>query len=74
MIARSGLFAGLGLFIIYGGLIALGAHNSNVLIVDNRTELLGVLSFQTLGNIGNTILSVLVALALKRITSPDSSY
>jgi len=63
MIARSGLFAGLGLFVIYGGLIALGAHNSNVLVIDNRTELLSVLSIQTLGNIGNAFLSVLVALA-----------
>jgi len=63
MIARSGLLAGLGLFVIYGGLIALGAHNSNVLVVDNRTELLSVLSIQTLGNIGNAFLSVLVALA-----------
>ncbi len=63
MIARSGLFAGIGLFVIYGGLIALGAHNSNVLVIDNRTELLNVLSLQTLGNIGNAFLSVLVALA-----------
>jgi LIVCS family branched-chain amino acid:cation transporter len=63
MIARSGLFAGFGLFVIYGGLIALGAHNSNVLVIDNRTELLSVLSIQTLGNIGNAFLSVLVALA-----------
>ncbi len=63
MIARSGLFAGLGLFVIYGGLIALGAHNSDVLVVDNRTELLSILSIQSLGNIGNAFLSVLVALA-----------
>ena len=63
MIARSGLFAGLGLFVIYGGLIALGAHNSAVLVVDNRTELLSTLSIQALGNIGNAFLSVLVALA-----------
>jgi LIVCS family branched-chain amino acid:cation transporter len=59
MIARSGLLAGLGLFVIYGFLIALGAHNSNVLVVDNRTELLSVLSIQILGNIGNAFLSVL---------------
>jgi len=63
MIAKSGLLAGLGLFIIYGGLIALGAHNSTELVVENRTELLSTLSLQTLGNIGNTFLSVLVALA-----------
>ena len=63
MIARSGLLAGSGLFVIYGGLIALGAHNSNELIIENRTELLSTLSLQTLGNIGNAFLSVLVALA-----------
>ena len=63
MIIRSCLFAGLGLFLIYGGLIVLGAHNSNVLVIDNRTELLSVLSIQTLGNIGNVFLSVLIALA-----------
>ncbi|MFT4697648.1 MAG: LIVCS family branched-chain amino acid:cation transporter [Flavobacteriaceae bacterium] len=63
MIAKSGLIAGLGLFIIYGGLIALGAHNSGELIIENRTELLSTLSLQTLGNIGNAFLSVLVALA-----------
>ena len=63
MIAKSGLIAGLGLFIIYGGLIALGAHNSNEIVVENRTELLSTLSLQTLGNIGNSFLSVLVALA-----------
>ena len=63
MIIRSGSFAGLGLFLIYGGLIVLGAHNSNVLVIDNRTELLSVLSIQTLGNIGNVFLSVLIALA-----------
>ena len=63
MIIRSGLFAGLGLFLIYGGLIVLGAHNSNVLVIDNRTELLSVLSIQTLGNIGNVFLSVLITLA-----------
>ena len=63
MIIRSGLFAGLGLFLIYGGLIVLGAYNSNVLVIDNRTELLSVLSIQSLGNIGNVFLSVLIALA-----------
>lgn len=63
MIIRSGLFAGLGLFLIYGGLIVLGAHNSTVLVIDNRTELLSVLSIQNLGNIGNVFLSVLLALA-----------
>ncbi len=63
MIARSGLLAGLGLFLIYGGLIALGAFNSGSLNVENRTELLTLLSTNTLGNIGTAFLAVLVALA-----------
>lgn len=63
MIARSGGIAGIGLFIIYGGLIALGAANSGVLTIENRTELLTLLSANTLGNIGTAFLAVLVALA-----------
>lgn len=63
MIARSGLLAGIGLFIIYGGLIALGAFYSGTLEIENRTELLTLLSTQTLGNIGTAFLGVLVALA-----------
>ena len=63
MIARSGLLAGLGLFFIYGGLIALGAIHSGTLAIDNRTELLTVLSTRTLGNVGTAFLGVLVALA-----------
>ena len=63
MIGKAGLLAGLGLFVIYGGLIALGAYNSGVLDIDNRTELLTVLSANTLGNMGTVFLAVLVALA-----------
>ncbi len=63
MIARSGLIAGLGLFLIYGGLIFLGALNSGTLESENRTELLISLSTQTLGDIGTAFLGVLVALA-----------
>jgi len=63
MIARAGLIAGIGLFLIYGGLIALGAFNSGVLEVANRTDLLTQLSTQTLGDIGTVFLGVLVALA-----------
>ena len=63
MIARSGLMAGFGLLLIYGGLIALGAFNSGSLTVASRTELLTTLSTNTLGNIGTTFLAVLVALA-----------
>jgi branched-chain amino acid:cation transporter, LIVCS family len=63
MIGKAGLLAGLGLFLIYGGLIALGAFNSGTLVIENRTELLTVLSSNTLGNMGAAFLAVLVALA-----------
>jgi len=63
MIARAGLMAGLGLFLIYGGLIALGALNSGTITVESRTELLTWLSTRTLGEIGTAFLGVLVALA-----------
>jgi len=63
MIAKAGLLAGLGLFLIYGGLIALGAAHSGTLNVENRTELLSLLSSNTLGSVGTAFLGVLVALA-----------
>lgn len=63
IIAKSGLIAGLGLFLIYGGLIALGAFNSGTLDIENRTELLTLLSIETLGNFGTAFLAVLVSLA-----------
>jgi LIVCS family branched-chain amino acid:cation transporter len=63
IIAKAGLIAGLGLLLIYGGLIALGAVNSGTLDIDNRTQLLTLLSTETLGSIGTAFLGVLVALA-----------
>lgn len=64
VLIRSGLVAGLGLAIIYTGLIALGAlrsgHYSDSI---TRSELLTNLSLTTLDNIGTTFLSVLVSLA-----------
>ena len=63
MIARSGLLAGVGLFVIYGGLIALGAYYSSDLQVTQRTQLLKILSKNTLGDYGTAFLGVLVALA-----------
>jgi LIVCS family branched-chain amino acid:cation transporter len=63
IIAWSGLISGLGLLLIYGGLIALGAFYSGTLEVENRTELLSLLSNKTLGSLGAAFLSVLVALA-----------
>ena len=64
IIAKSGLVAALGLFIIYAGLIAIGAlYNGHFDPEISRTELLTGLSQKMLGNIGTTFLSVLVALA-----------
>ncbi len=63
VIAKAGLFAGIGFVIMYVGLIALGAANSGTLDIDNRTELLSQLSYNTLGNMGRAALGILVALA-----------
>ncbi|MBT8273853.1 MAG: branched-chain amino acid transport system II carrier protein, partial [Bacteroidia bacterium] len=53
-----------GLFIIYAGLIATGSNfNTQFDPEISRPELLSGLSLKTLGNIGTTFLSVLVALA-----------
>lgn len=46
-----------------GGLIALGALNSGTFEIENRTQLLVLLSTETLGSIGSLFLAVLVALA-----------
>jgi LIVCS family branched-chain amino acid:cation transporter len=64
VIARSGAVAMLGLFLIYIGLIAVGAnYNTQFPETITRSELLAGLANQTLGSIGQTFLSVLVALA-----------
>jgi len=64
MIARSGLIAMSGLFIIYMGLIFIGSTFNAQFPEDiSRSQLLFELSNRTLGNIGGTFLSVLVALA-----------
>ena len=63
-IIKAGLIAGLGLLVIYAGLIYNGALFSSTFTEDaNRTQVLTSLSTQTLGNIGTVFLSVLVALA-----------
>jgi LIVCS family branched-chain amino acid:cation transporter len=63
-IARSGFIAMAGLFIIYTGLIAIGAiYNSEFTNDITRTDLLTGLSIKTLGSIGSVFLSVLVGLA-----------
>ncbi|TBN03297.1 branched-chain amino acid transport system II carrier protein [Hyunsoonleella flava] len=64
MIAKSGLIAMIGLFIIYTGLIAIGAfYNSHFDENITRTDLLSGLATKTLGNTGSAFLSVLIALA-----------
>jgi LIVCS family branched-chain amino acid:cation transporter len=64
IIAKSGFVAILGLFIIYTGLIAIGAlYNGEFSSDVTRTELLLGLSKSMLGDIGGTFVSVLVALA-----------
>jgi LIVCS family branched-chain amino acid:cation transporter len=64
IIRKAGFVAGLGLLLIYGGLILNGALFSHVFEEKaTRTQVLTDLSTQTLGNIGTTFLSVLVALA-----------
>ncbi len=64
IISKSGLIAGAGLLIIYTGLIYSGALFGNLFAEDvKRSEMLIGISNQTLGNLGTTFLSVLVALA-----------
>ncbi len=64
MIARAGWLAGMGLLIIYGGLILSGALLHDQFDPDiNRTGLVSAISSFTLGNQANLLLSVLISLA-----------
>lgn len=64
LITKSGFIAGGGLLLIYGGLVYSGSAFSSTFVEGaTRTEVLTNLSTQTLGNIGTSFLSVLVALA-----------
>lgn len=64
LILKAGLVAGLGLFIIYAGLIYIGAvHNSEFSQDISRSDLLLALGKNTLGNTGSILLSVVIALA-----------
>ena len=64
LIKKSGLVAGLGLFIIYAGLIIIGSlFNSSFPEDATRTDVLNGLSTLTLGSTGTAFLSVLIALA-----------
>lgn len=64
LICKAGIVAGIGLLMIYTGLIYSGVLFSNTFGENaTRTEILTSLSTQTLGDIGTVFLSVLVALA-----------
>ncbi|SHJ61543.1 branched-chain amino acid:cation transporter, LIVCS family [Maribacter aquivivus] len=64
LIRNAAWFAGLSLFLIYMGLILSGALVHSVFDADtSRTEILSGLAIQSLGNIGNLFLSILVGLA-----------
>ncbi|MEL0645623.1 branched-chain amino acid transport system II carrier protein [Olleya sp. Ti.3.14] len=70
LIKKSGLIAGFGLFIIYAGLIAVGASygaeieiNSSINNDMQRANLLTGISVKALGDFGYAVLSVLIALA-----------
>ncbi len=64
LMIKSGIVAGIGLLIIYMGMVYNGALFYSEFEPDvTRTELLSGLSLKTLGNIGKVLLSILVALA-----------
>ncbi|TLP77308.1 branched-chain amino acid transport system II carrier protein [Maribacter sp. ACAM166] len=64
LIRNAGWLAGLALFLIYMGLILSGALVHSVFDADTtRTALLSGLAIQSLGNVGNFFLSVLVGIA-----------
>jgi LIVCS family branched-chain amino acid:cation transporter len=64
LIRKAGWFAGLGLFLVYTGLIITGAlfHDSFDIEI-SRTSLLSGISLKTLGSTANFMLSILVSLA-----------
>ncbi|NDV14504.1 branched-chain amino acid transport system II carrier protein [Muricauda sp. TY007] len=64
LIGKAGLWAGIGLFLVYGGLILTGALFGDAFDTDiSRTALLRGISTKTLGQTANILLSILVSLA-----------
>lgn len=70
MIRKSGFIAGLGLLLIYAGLISVGSFFGADIEIDNtlsgdmqRANLLRGISIASLGDFGNKVLSILIALA-----------
>jgi LIVCS family branched-chain amino acid:cation transporter len=70
IIRKSGFIAGLGLLLIYAGLISIGSFFGADIEIDNtlsgdmqRANLLRGISLASLGAFGNKVLSILIALA-----------
>ncbi|SDR71005.1 branched-chain amino acid:cation transporter, LIVCS family [Formosa sp. Hel1_31_208] len=70
LIRKSGWIAGLGLFIIYAGLISVGAYYGSEISINTdlssdmqRANLLRGISMASLGGFGNAVLSILISLA-----------
>nr|WP_297784597.1 branched-chain amino acid transport system II carrier protein [uncultured Allomuricauda sp.] len=64
LIGNAGLWAGIGLFLVYGGLILTGALFGDSFDTEiSRTALLRGVSTKTLGQTANLLLSILVSLA-----------
>lgn len=64
LISKAGILAGIGLLIIYAGLIYTGAMSASLFGNDpTRSALLNGIAKKTLGNAGNLLLSILVSLA-----------
>jgi LIVCS family branched-chain amino acid:cation transporter len=64
LIGRAGIYAGLGLLLVYAGLILTGALMANEFeSTVSRTELLNGISLKTLGDSATLFLAILVSLA-----------
>ncbi len=63
LMIQAGSLAGLGLLVIYIGLIYVGSLYANQTVTDSRTNLLSYLSYDTLGSGGRILLSILVGVA-----------
>jgi LIVCS family branched-chain amino acid:cation transporter len=64
IISKSGFIAGVGLLLIYGGMIYSGSYLNHLFVEGMpRTEYLQIISRETLGKIGTSFLGVLVSLA-----------
>jgi len=64
LIGQAGIYAGIGLFLVYAGLILTGALMADEFEADSsRTALLQGISLKTLGNSATLFLAILVSLA-----------